>query len=91
VHGAGLYGILLFCAAERLVPYLQLLVVPLLGRMTDSLPAVRCLATPAFATIMPLVPLAQVMSAAAPGAPAQCVFHSKEDSDAASVGWLLVT
>ena len=50
------------------MPYLQLLVVPLLGRMTDSLPAVRWLATPAFAAIMPLVPLAQVMSDADPGA-----------------------
>jgi hypothetical protein len=66
---------LLVCAAERLVPYLQLLVVPLLGRMTDSLPAVRCLATPAFAAIMPLVPLAQVMSVAAAGTQPLCVSH----------------
>jgi hypothetical protein len=46
------------------VPYLQLLVVPLLGRMTDPLPAVRNLAAPAFASIVSLVPLSQVMLAA---------------------------
>lgn len=79
IGGTGPYVILLCCAAERLVPYLQLLVVPLLGRMTDSLPAVRCLATPAFAAIMPLVPLAQVLSAIAPGAPAQRVFDLEAD------------
>lgn len=48
------------CAAERLVPYLQLLVVPLLGRMSDAQPAVRRLAAPAFAVIVALMPLAQV-------------------------------
>ncbi len=46
--------------AERLVPYLQLLVVPLMGRMSDALPLVRRLAAPTFATIVSLVPLAQV-------------------------------
>lgn len=51
---------LICCGAVRLVPYLQLLVVPLLGRMSDPLPAVRRLAAPAFASIVALVPLAQV-------------------------------
>lgn len=46
--------------AERLVPYLQLLVVPLMARMSDPLPAVRTTAAPAFAAIVALVPLAQV-------------------------------
>lgn len=46
--------------AERLVRYLQLLVVPLMGRMSDPLPAVRRLAAPTFATVVSLVPLAQV-------------------------------
>ena len=46
--------------AERLVPYLQLVVVPLLARMSDPLPPVRTTAAPAFAAIVALVPLAQV-------------------------------
>ena len=46
--------------AERLVPYLQLVVVPLMARMSDPLAPVRAMAAPAFAAIVALVPLAQV-------------------------------
>lgn len=43
-----------------LVPYLLLLVVPLMGRMSDPDPAVRQLATATFAPVVALLPLAQV-------------------------------
>lgn len=42
------------------VPYLNLLVVPLMGLTSDSLPAVRAAATSAFAAAVALLPLAQV-------------------------------
>ena len=45
-----------------LVPYLLLLVVPLMGRMSDPDPAVRQLATATFAPVVALLPLAQVQS-----------------------------
>ena len=45
-----------------LVPYLLLLVVPLMGRMSDPDPAVRQLATATFAPVVALLPLAQVIS-----------------------------
>lgn len=45
-----------------LVPYLLLLVVPLMGRMSDPDPAVRQLATATFAPVVALLPLAQVDS-----------------------------
>ena len=44
----------------RVVPYLNLLVVPLMGLTSDSLPAVREAATSAFAAAVALLPLAQV-------------------------------
>ena len=44
----------------RVVPYLNLLVVPLMGLTSDSLPAVRAAATSAFAAAVALLPLAQV-------------------------------
>ncbi|DBA67496.1 TPA: hypothetical protein ACH3X2_001776 [Trebouxia sp. C0005] len=44
-----------------LVPYLLLLVVPLMGRMSDPDPAVRQLATATFAPVVALLPLAQGM------------------------------
>ena len=43
-----------------LVPYLLLLVVPLMGRMSDPHPTVRQLATATFAPVVALLPLAQV-------------------------------
>ena len=43
-----------------LVPYLLLLVVPLMGRMSDPDPTVRQLATATFAPVVALLPLAQV-------------------------------
>lgn len=43
-----------------LVPYLLLLVVPLMGRMSDPDAAVRQLSTATFAPMVALLPLAQV-------------------------------
>ena len=42
-----------------LVPYCLLVVVPLMGRMSDSLPTARALAAGTFATVVSLMPLAQ--------------------------------
>jgi len=42
-----------------LVPYTLLIVVPLMGRMSDPLGAVRSMASHAFATVVALLPLAQ--------------------------------
>lgn len=42
------------------VPYLLLLVVPVMGRMSDPVAEVRQLATATFAPIVALLPLAQV-------------------------------
>lgn len=42
-----------------LVPYVGLLVVPLLGRMSDPCEAVRKSTTSSFASLVPLLPLAQ--------------------------------
>lgn len=47
-----------------IVPYLLLLVVPVMGRMSDPLPEVRQLATATFAPIVALLPLAQVTCSA---------------------------
>ena len=44
-----------------LVPYLLLLVVPLMGRMSDPDAALRQLATATFAPVVALLPLAQVI------------------------------
>lgn len=43
-----------------LVPYLLLVLVPLMGRMSDSEAAVRQAATATFAPVVALLPLAQV-------------------------------
>ena len=45
----------------RMVPYLNLLVVPIMGLTSDSAPAVRAGATSAFAAAVALLPLAQVI------------------------------
>ena len=45
-----------------LVPYLLLVVVPLMGRMSDPDPTVRQAATATFAPVVALLPLAQVLS-----------------------------
>lgn len=42
------------------VPYLLLLVVPVMGRMSDPIAEVRQLATATFAPVVALLPLAQV-------------------------------
>ncbi len=57
--------------AERLVAYLQLLVVPLMGRISDALPSVCRLAAPAFAAVVALVPLAQAGAGCLPRLRAQ--------------------
>ena len=44
----------------RMVPYLNLLVVPIMGLTSDSAPAVRAAATSTFAAAVALLPLAQV-------------------------------
>ena len=44
-----------------MVPYLNLVVVPLMGLTSDPLPDVRAAATSAFAGAVALLPLAQVM------------------------------
>ena len=44
----------------KMVPYLNLLVVPLMGLTSDSSPAVRATSTSAFAAAVALLPLAQV-------------------------------
>lgn len=41
----------------RLVPYVLLLVVPLIGRMSDPCPLARSLASACFASVVALVPL----------------------------------
>lgn len=51
------------------MPYLQLLVVPLMARMSDPLPPVRSTAAPAFAAIVALVPLAQARTTQAAWSP----------------------
>ena len=45
----------------QLVPYTNLLVVPLMGLTSDPLPHVRAAATSAFAASVALLPLAQVI------------------------------
>ncbi len=40
-----------------IVPYIVLLVVPLLGRMSDQMECIRLLATQSFATLIRLMPL----------------------------------
>ncbi len=40
-----------------ILPYVVFLVVPVLGRMSDSNPDVRLLSTATFATLIKLVPL----------------------------------
>lgn len=42
---------------DRILPYVIFLLVPVLGRMSDSDPGVRLIATSAFATLVKLVPL----------------------------------
>ena len=46
--------------AGQLAAYTQLLVVPLMARMSDPLPPVRRAASPTFAALVALLPLAQV-------------------------------
>lgn len=48
-------------AGAKLVGYASLLVVPLLGRMSDPSPQVRQVVTQSFATLVPLLPLARGM------------------------------
>lgn len=43
-----------------LVPYALLVVVPLMGRMSDAQPLARALAARTFASVVALMPLAQV-------------------------------
>lgn len=43
----------------RMVPYVQLAVVPLLGRMSDPIAATRSVASRCFASVVALIPLAQ--------------------------------
>ena len=54
------------CSAGALAAYTQLLLVPLMARMSDPLPAVRRRAAPTFAALVALVPLAQVGCALCP-------------------------
>ena len=63
-------GALVQQLGSGLVPYLLLLVVPLMGRMSDPDPAVRQAATATFAPVVALLPLAQVCDAHAAIAPA---------------------
>ena len=42
-----------------LAPYCVLMLVPLMGRMSDPVPAVREMATKSFASLVPLLPLAR--------------------------------
>ena len=42
-----------------IVPYSLLVIVPLMGRMSDPLPSVRAMASKAFASVVALLPLAQ--------------------------------
>ena len=51
---------LLSTLGMRMVPYLNLLVVPIMGLTSDSAPAVRASATSAFAAAVALLPLALV-------------------------------
>lgn len=44
----------------QMVPYINLLVVPLMGLSSDAQPPVRAAATAAFAAAVALLPLAQV-------------------------------
>lgn len=53
--------------AGKLAAYTQLLVVPLMARMSDPLPAVRRAASPTFAALVALLPLAQVRQARGQG------------------------
>lgn len=50
-----------------LVPYCLLVVVPLMGRMSDAQPLARELAARTFAAVVALMPLAQVGGAAGVG------------------------
>lgn len=43
----------------KMVPYVQLAVIPLLGRMSDAHPEVRAVASSTFASVVALMPLAQ--------------------------------
>ncbi len=54
-------GALIASLAIKLVPFLNLLVVPLMGLTSDPLPGVRAAATAAFADAVSLLPLAQVI------------------------------
>ena len=47
----------------RMVPYVLLLVVPLIGRMSDASPLARGLASACFASVVALVPLMDRVSA----------------------------
>ena len=47
------------CLGLQLVPYVQLAVVPLLGRMSDPHPGTRAIAASCFAQVVALMPLAQ--------------------------------
>ena len=51
---------LLSTLGMKMVPYLNMLVVPIMGLTSDSAPAVRATATSAFAAAIALLPLAQV-------------------------------
>lgn len=51
---------LLSALGMKMVPYLNMLVVPIMGLTSDSAPAVRATAISAFAAAVALLPLAQV-------------------------------
>ena len=57
---AQMMGALVQQLGTALVPYLLLVVVPLMGRMSDPDSAVRQAATATFAPVVALLPLAQV-------------------------------
>jgi hypothetical protein len=55
-------GTLVAALGLQLVPFVNLIVVPLMGLTSDPLPAVRAAATAAFAASVALLPLAQVLA-----------------------------
>eukprot|EP00898_Chlorokybus_atmophyticus_P005845 jgi/Chlat1/6261/Chrsp44S05775 len=59
---AAAFAAIVAAVGHQAVPYAALLVVPLLGRMSDSEQKVRESVTHTFATLVPLLPLARGMS-----------------------------
>ena len=62
----------------RMVPFVQLAVVPLLGRMSDPHPGTRAIAAKCFAAVVALMPLAQGVPPPAGLSPAQEATLAKE-------------